>query len=111
MIPDGILKTRLHLQMTYHELINHISEELNLSKNEIDTLIKQTVLELGNQLENGYSFSIPGLGRFSTKVIEVHKVFDSHQQKYILIPPKRIVEFTPGKDLNDRLKNIRAEDE
>lgn len=97
--------------MIYSELINQLSEELNLSKNETHTLIKQTVREFCNQLENGYSFSIPGLGKFSTKVIDVHKVYDPDHDKYILIPPKRVVEFTPDKKRNDRFKNIRHEDE
>jgi DNA-binding protein HU-beta len=95
--------------MTYNELIEHLSEELNLTNAETKELVDQTVAEFTEQLGQGISFTIPDLGTFKTKVKEVQKVYNPHHEKYMLIPPKRVVEFTPGKNLKDNLKFINPE--
>lgn len=90
--------------MTYSELINRLSEKLNLTKTETRTLLDEVSAELIDQLGQGESFSIPDLGTFKTRVKEVQKIYNPHYEKYILIPPKRVVDFTPGKNLKENLK-------
>jgi len=97
--------------MTYSELIDRLSEELNLSKDETRSLLEHTVSELANQLGQGYSFTIPGLGTFRTKVKDVQKVYSPDHEKYMLIPPKRVVEFSPVSSMKEHLKNSRPDDE
>lgn len=95
--------------MTYSELIDQLSEELELSRAEAKDLVDKTVTELTEQLGQGSSFTIPDLGTFKTRVKEVQKVFNPHYEKFMLIPPKRVVEFTPGRTLKDNLKYINPE--
>jgi DNA-binding protein HU-beta len=95
--------------MTYNELIDQLSEELNLTRAETKDLVDKTVTEFTEQLGQGISFTIPDLGTFKTKVKEVQKVYNPHHEKFMLIPPKRVVEFTPGKNLKDNLKFINPE--
>jgi DNA-binding protein HU-beta len=90
--------------MTYSELIDQLSEELELSRAEAKDLVDKTVTELTEQLGQGSSFTIPDLGTFKTRVKEVQKVYNPHYEKFMLIPPKRVVEFTPGRTLKDNLK-------
>jgi DNA-binding protein HU-beta len=82
-----------HLRMTYTELINQLSEELDLSDSETKFLVDELVAELTEQLGQGYNFTIPDLGTFNTKIEEVQKVYNPNYGKFILMPPKRVVEF------------------
>lgn len=95
--------------MTYTELIDQLSEELDLSKNETKFLVDELVSELTEQLGQGYSFTYPDLGTFKTKIKEVQKVYNPHYEKFILEPPKRVVEFYPGKNLKENLKPINPQ--
>jgi len=90
--------------MTNSELINQLSEELNLTKTETSVLVEKFVSEFINQLGQGKSFSIPDLGTFKTRVKEVQKIYNPHHEKFMLIPPKRIVDFSPSKNLKENLK-------
>ncbi len=95
--------------MTYTELIDQLSEELKLSKTETKYLVDELVSELTEQLGQGYSFTIPDLGTFKTKIKDVQKVYNPHHEKFMLIPPKRVVEFHPGKNLKENLKHINPQ--
>jgi DNA-binding protein HU-beta len=95
--------------MTYSELIDRLSEELNLTKTESKHLLDEIIAELTSQLGQGTSFTIPDLGTFKTKIKEVQKIYNPHYEKFMLIPPKRVVEFSPGKNLKDNLKYINPE--
>ncbi|MEX1011764.1 MAG: HU family DNA-binding protein [Balneolaceae bacterium] len=97
-------------RMTYSELIDKLSEELGLTKTETRTLVKTTVSECTEQLGQGNGFSIPDLGTFTTRVKEVQKVYNPHYDKYLLVPPKRVVEFSPAKSLKEGLKFSRPEE-
>lgn len=95
--------------MTYSELIDRLSEELDLTKTESKHIVDEIVSELTGQLGQGAGFTIPDLGTFKTRVKEVQKIYNPHYDKFMLIPPKRIVEFSPGKNLKDNLKYINPE--
>lgn len=90
--------------MTYSELIDRLSDELNLNKTETRALVDEVVAELIDQLGQGKSFSIPDLGTFKTRVKEARKMYNPHYDKYMLIPPKRVVDFSVGKSLKEKLK-------
>jgi nucleoid DNA-binding protein len=57
-------------------------------------------------LGQGYNFTIPDFGTFNTKIEEVQKVYHPNYGKFILMPPKRVVEFYPAENLKENLKNI-----
>jgi len=95
--------------MTYTELIDQLSDELDLSKSETKFLVDELVAELTEKLGQEYSFTIPNLGTFKTKIKKVQKVYNPHYEKFMLIPPKRVVEFKRGKNLKDNLKYINPQ--
>ena len=66
---------------------------------------------LGDELENDIGVSIPGLGTFKTKTREERKVYSPHHESYMMIPPKRVVDFTPSSSLKDNLKFVETGDE
>lgn len=97
--------------MTYRELIDKLAESSGRTKAETKQLLKDSVSVLSGQLSQGKGVSIPDLGTFSTRVKEVQKVYNPHYKKYMLVPPKRVVEFSPSSVLKDELKFVGESDE
>ncbi|MEX0994294.1 MAG: HU family DNA-binding protein [Balneolaceae bacterium] len=97
--------------MTYSELIDQLAEELDLTKKETKSLVKDVTSEFTTQLGDESGFTIPHLGTFKTRVKEVQKVYSPHYDKYMLVPPRRVVEFSPGKSLKNNLKFVKPDNE
>ena len=97
--------------MTYRELIDQLAASSGKSKAQTKELLEDAISVLSDELSRGNGFSIPDLGTFGCKVKEVQKVYNPHYKKYILVPPKRVVEFTPSSVLKDELKFVGKEDE
>jgi len=97
--------------MNYSDLIDRLSEATGKPKTQTKELVESTVSVLTSELGNGNGFSIPELGTFSTKVNDVKKVYSPHYKSYILVPPKRVVDFSPASGLKENLKFVETEDE
>lgn len=97
--------------MTYKELIHRVSESRDISKSQARIMVEDLFEALGKELEDGKGVSIPGLGTFLTKTREERKVYSPHHETYILVPPKRVVDFTPSKNLKENLKFVETGDE
>jgi nucleoid DNA-binding protein len=97
--------------MTYNQLISKVSVARDISKSRAKELIDELFLTLEKELEEGKGVSIPGLGTFRTKIREERRVFSPHHETYIMVPPKRVVDFTPSSGLKDNLKFAESDDE
>ena len=97
--------------MNYSDLIDRLAEATGKPKTQTKELVETTVSVLTSELGNGNGFSIPELGTFSTKVNDVKKVYSPHYKSYILVPPKRVVDFSPASGLKENLKFVETEDE
>lgn len=97
--------------MNYSDLIDQLAEATGNSKTKTKELLGDAVSILSDQLARGSGVSIPNLGTFTTEVKEVKKVYNPHHEAYMLIPPKRVVEFSPSTGLKDKLRDIEAGDE
>ena len=90
--------------MNYSDFINRLAEATGKSNSQAKELAEDVFSVLSDQLSRGNGVSIPDLGTFSVKVNDVKKVYNPHYERYMLIPPKRVVEFTPASGLKDELK-------
>lgn len=97
--------------MNYSELIKHLSEQTGHSQTKTKEILRKTVSVLSDQLSNGTGISIPDLGTFHTKVNEEKKVYNPHYDAYIMVPPKRIVDFSPASGLKEEVKFLRTDNE
>jgi len=97
--------------MTYKDLIERVSESRDIPKTHARELIESIFGVLGDELEDGTGVSIPGLGTFKTKTREERKVYSPHHESYMMVPPKRVVDFTPSSNLKDNLKFVETGDE
>lgn len=97
--------------MNYSDLVNKLADELELSQSETDELVHETFDVLTKNLGEENGFTIPGLGTFSVESKEPKKVYNPHYEKYLITPPKRVVDFSPASDLKERLKFERPSNE
>lgn len=97
--------------MNNKELIDKLSKETGLSKTQAKNMLNKTTSALADTLSEGYGISIPDLGTFGTKTTEVRKVYNPHHKAYMMIPPKRVVEFSPSTGLKEELKFTDGDDE
>jgi DNA-binding protein HU-beta len=97
--------------MNYSDLIDQLAEATGNSKVKTKELLGDAISVLSDQLSKGTGVSIPDLGTFSTKVKDVQKVYNPHHDAYLMVPPKRVVEFTPASGLKNELKFTGRDDE
>jgi DNA-binding protein HU-beta len=90
--------------MNYSDFIDRLAETTGKSNSEAKELTENVFSVLARELSRGNGVSVPNLGTFGVKVNDVKKVYNPHHEQYMLIPPKRVVEFTPASGLKDELK-------
>jgi DNA-binding protein HU-beta len=92
--------------MNYKELIERLARQTGHSQNKTRKLLGEAIDVLSDQLVEGKSVLIPDLGTFGTKINDEKKVYNPHHDAYILVPPKRVVEFTPSSVLKEKVKFV-----
>lgn len=97
--------------MNYSELIEQLSEQTGHSKAKTKEMLNNAISVLSDQLGDGTGISIPDLGTFHTKVNEEKKIYNPHYESYMIVPPKRVVDFSPASGLKEEVKFLRSEDE
>lgn len=97
--------------MNFKELIDRLSEKTGNTKTDTKKVLQDTISVLSNQLENEKGVSIPELGTFSTRITPERKVYNPHFDAEMMVPKKRVVEFTPATGLKDEVKYLGSKDE
>lgn len=97
--------------MNYTELIEQLSQQTGHSKAKTKEMLNDAIAVLSDQLGEGMGISIPDLGTFHTKVNEEKKVYNPHYEAYMIVPPKRVVNFTPAVGLKEEVKFLRDEED
>ncbi|MCG2588262.1 HU family DNA-binding protein [Rhodohalobacter sulfatireducens] len=97
--------------MNYSELIERLSDQTGKSKKETKELLSDAISVLSDQLSSGTGVSIPDLGTFQTKVNEEKKVYNPHYDAYMIVPPKRVVNFSPASGLKEEVKFLSTDED
>ncbi len=97
--------------MNYSELIEQLSEQTGNSKKDTKEFLSDAISVLSDQLSDGSGVSIPDLGTFQTKVNEEKKVYNPHYDAYMIVPPKRVVDFSPASGLKEEVKFLSTDED
>lgn len=97
--------------MTYRQLIDKLADVRDIPKSQARELLEGLFDTLHEELGNGKGVSIPDLGTFKTKTRESRKVFSPHHETFIMVPPKRVVDFSPSVNLKENLKFVEVGNE
>jgi len=90
--------------MTKVEIINKIGENIALPKKDIEKVIDYLVQIIQNALKDGQKVSITGLGSFSVKERKGRTARNPKTGEKVEVPPKKVVKFKTGIDLNEILQ-------
>jgi DNA-binding protein HU-beta len=92
--------------MNQKELINRLSEALDETKVGSKKMLQDTFSVLSDQLKDGKGVSIPNLGTFITKTTPERKVYNPHYDAEMMVPKKRVVEFSPASNLKEEVRDL-----
>lgn len=89
--------------MNKSELINHISEDADISKAAAARALNSFIDNVGNSITKGQTVSLIGFGTFSQKKRAARAGRNPQTGVAIKIAAAKVVKFTPGKALKDRV--------
>ncbi len=89
--------------MNKSETIKTLSEQLGITQQETEVLYDDFVSLLSNHLATDKGFSIPKLGSFHSKVRDSYKSYNPHYKKMMILPKKKVVQFTQSASIKDEL--------
>ncbi len=95
--------------MNNSEIIKILAQRTGLTLKETKQLCKQTVEVFSETLGHYVGFSIPDLGTFGTHIREARQAYDLNRKSHVLLPPKRLVSFSPAVGLKDEIKEVVVE--
>ena len=90
--------------MNTRDIVRHLALKIGKPQVETRQLLAACIAELKQALEDGCSFTIPGLGTFQVNTREARVAYSLRHKQKMLFPPKRVVTFKPGAALK-RLVN------
>ena len=90
--------------MTNSEIIKNLSLSLGKSQVEIKRLLKSSTKIIRDTLDEDIGVTIPGLGTFRSNLKKKRKSFNPYHNKFMLLPPKRIIRFHPGSSIKNEFK-------
>jgi nucleoid DNA-binding protein len=99
------------VKMNYSDFVKNISKRMDLPQTEIKRLLKQNFDTMEKVLDSGKGFTIPGLGTFGVKVKEEHKAYSPFHEKFMLLPKKRVVTYSPSSVIKEELKDRRVDND
>jgi DNA-binding protein HU-beta len=90
------------------EFTKNFASKLNISQNEASEHISSLTAVFEEAFKKKKAIAIPRFGHFSTRKVESRKGYSPLLKKYVIFPPKRVLEFQPSEQLKDRIKNIET---
>ena len=97
--------------MTNKELVDALADRMEWSKAETRRVLGTVVKTMTSLLKKGYSFTIPDLGTFEPQVRDEQRTYNPHYKQYMLVPPKRQVDYRPSQSLKEAMKNVEVDHE
>lgn len=75
------------------EVIKILAARSGRTQKETREMLRNSILEIRNVLDQGLGISLPRLGTFETRLRGERKSFNPHYKKRVILPPKRVVVF------------------
>lgn len=97
--------------MNTDDLVERLADNWDLTHKECREVLDAVIQNMCDNLAQGNDFTIPELGTFSTHTRDKHKSYNPHYEKYMMLPPKRVVDFSAGENLEDDLKYLGIDNE
>lgn len=97
--------------MNTGDVVKILAENLDMTQEETRNLLDVIVATFNDNLAQGYSFTIPELGTFGTHTRDSRRSYNPHYEQYMLLPPKRVVDFNASKGLKEDVKDLGVDED
>lgn len=97
--------------MNTAEVVEALAKNWDMSQAETRRLLDLILHTFTDHLARGTGFTVPELGTFGTHTREKRRSYNPHYEKYMMLPPKRVVDYSPSKGLKEDAKEMEFGDE
>ena len=91
--------------MSKADLIRRLAEKTGRTQKECSTLYDLFFQELADTLASAEGVQFPGFGSFNVVEQGERKGFNPLMEKWMMLPPRRKVQFKPSESLKGRLNS------
>jgi len=94
--------------MTKRDLVVRIASENNLPQIDVTSVVQKTLDYIADELAAGRTIELRNFGVFECKVRKSRKGRNPNKpQNEVIIPERVVVKFRSGKELKDRVEQIK----
>ena len=95
--------------MTKKEIIRTISEEMGLTQLQTKEIVQKTFDAIVEALVAEHRVELRNFGIFEVKRRASRKARNPRTGEKVLVPEKYVVTFTPGKEMDERVKEMEPQ--
>ena len=85
--------------MTKKEIVRRISDQLNLSQQDVKRVVQETFDAVTEALAKEGRIELRNFGVFEVKERKARKARNPRTGEEVLVPSKKVVSFKPGKEM------------
>ena len=90
--------------MKHSEVITALSEQLEISKQEVSNMLEHVSTVFRKLLDNDTSLTLPSLGTFQIVERGERKGYSPLRKQHLILPRKRVLTYHPSSRLKDEAK-------
>ena len=92
--------------MTKKEIVKQISDRIGLTQLKTKEIVQQTFDAIVETLLEDGRIELHNFGVFEVKQRKARKARNPHTGERVDVPPKNVVTFKPGKEMEERVRNL-----
>jgi nucleoid DNA-binding protein len=97
--------------VTKKEIVKQISEELELTQLKTKEIVQKTFEAIVDTLLREKRIELRNFGVFEVKRRKARKARNPRTGERVDVEPKNVVTFKPGKEMEEKVRNMRWDDE
>src|SRR5947209_9131902 len=95
--------------MTKKEIVKQISEEIGRTQLKTKEIVQKTFNAIVETLIHERRIELRNFGVFEVKKRKARKARNPKTSESVFVPPKFVVTFKPGKEMEERVRNLDAD--
>jgi nucleoid DNA-binding protein len=92
--------------MTKKEIVKQISDEIGLTQLKTKEIVQKTFNAIVETLLRERRIELRNFGVFEVKRRKARKARNPKTSESVFVPPKFVVTFKPGKEMEERVRNL-----
>ncbi len=97
--------------MTKKEIVKQISDEIGLTQLKTKEIVQKTFNAIVDTLIRERRIELRNFGVFEVKKRKARKARNPKTSESVFVPPKYVVTFKPGKEMEERVRNLDGGDD